>query len=127
MDYFRAIEKHTRGGGLHDMYLKFGYKASSKTYAELAFHHFRLANRVEDESYTGEGLKALDKTLGSELDFTVKYRPTPHFSLRLGYSAMFSTSVMSAIKGGNHNRVAHWGVMMLTFQPGIIIHNLQNK
>jgi len=124
MDYFRVIDKHTLGGGLRDLYVKLGYGITEKTSVDLAYHHFALANRVIDPDYTGNGLRALSRELGTELDFALNHSFSQEFQVKLGYSFMFAQESMSAIKGGDHQRIANWGFVMLTFQPRIFINQL---
>ena len=123
MDYFRAVDKHTNGGGINDVFLKMGYEFSKKTSAKVAYHHFSLANRVIDKNHTGPGLKAIDSELGSELDFTLNYRHSKNFSIKTGYSLMFAKESMETITGGNHENLASWGFIMFSFHPQISLNN----
>jgi hypothetical protein len=124
MDYFRVIDKHTLGGGLRDLYAKLGYGLTEKTSLNLAYHHFALANRVIDPQHTGNELKVLSRELGSEVDFTLNHSFSKEFQVKMGYSLMFAKESMSVIKGGDHQRIANWGFVMLTFHPRIFVNQL---
>jgi hypothetical protein len=124
MDYFRTIDKHTLGGGLHDIYGKVAFRISGKTRADLTYHHFSLASQVADPTQPAGRLKALDQDLGSELDFSLNHTFSKNFQVKMGYSLMFGTDSLAAIKGGNTGHVGNWGFVMLTFQPEVFVNNL---
>ncbi|MFH1320137.1 MAG: alginate export family protein [Bacteroidota bacterium] len=120
MDYFTVVDKHTLGGGLIDIYGKIDYKFSDKTSASATYHTFSLSNNVLDPDYTGTGLKAIDKNLGSEVDLMFNYKYSDEIDLKFGYSVMFAKESMNVIKGGDHNELANWAFVMLTFKPAFI-------
>ncbi len=124
MDYFRTIDKHTGGGGLRDLYGKVAFHISGNTSADITYHHFSLAGNVAVLTGEGNKLKALDRELGSELDFSLNHSFSKNFQVKAGYSLMFGTQSLAAIKGGDAKHTGNWGFVMLTFQPEIFVNNL---
>jgi hypothetical protein len=120
MDYFQQIDKDTKGGGLMDLYARFNYKFSKKTSAELTYHNFSFTNSVIDSVSTPGISKKADAYLGSEIDFTLKYKPVANFEFSCGYSTMLAAPTMEILKGGSHSRYQQWAWVMLTFKPEFI-------
>ncbi|HBQ58502.1 MAG TPA: hypothetical protein DD671_02460, partial [Balneolaceae bacterium] len=48
MDYFLNIPAETQNGGLQDMYMSVNYTASEIVSLNVVYHHFSLANEIED-------------------------------------------------------------------------------
>lgn len=117
MNYFTSIDTHTKGGGIMDVFGKLTYKISSKFNTEVAYHVFSLANNVIDPNYEGTDLQALDKSLGSELDFILKYKISNNLDLNFGYATMFAKESMDVIKGGDHTQSANWAYLMIRITP----------
>ncbi|PKP09006.1 MAG: hypothetical protein CVU09_13150 [Bacteroidetes bacterium HGW-Bacteroidetes-4] len=120
MDYFITVDNHTKNGGLMDLYLKLDYKLNDKISTSGAYHFFSLTNNVIDTDYTGTGLKALDKPLGSEIDLLLNYKYHKTLTMSVGYSVMFAQRSLSVIRGGDYEKAGHWFFVMLTFKPGLI-------
>jgi len=120
MDYFSQIDKDTKGGGLMDLYARLNYKFNKKTSAELTYHYLSFTNNAIDSiSNPGTDLKA-DRYLGSEIDFTMKYKPFDNLEVSGGYSTMLASPSMEIIKGGDHKKYQQWAWIMLTFKPEFI-------
>ena len=117
MDYFTNTYTQTMNGGLSDLYLNIQYPLNEKINIGSTLHYLSLANNVLDPNYSGPGLKALDKHLGTEIDFYFKYQFTPDITLNAGYSMMFANKSMEVIKGGNADELANWAFMMLVINP----------
>ncbi|RMI06771.1 MAG: hypothetical protein D6681_08240 [Calditrichaeota bacterium] len=113
LDYFLNIPVHTRNGGLVDILGRVSLLPSEQVTASVDYHHFRLAGRVPDP-FNPE--KAIDKSLGSELDAVIEYRFLPEVNLKAGYSMMFPTASMEILKGGNRDTFQYWGWMMITIK-----------
>ena len=127
MDYFTTIDQHTNGGGLRDIHLGLSYTFNHGLSARITYHHFALSGKVRDPAYQGPEPRALDASLGSEIDFSLKYHFSDEFSLKAGYSAMVAIDNLCAIKGGDPNQPANWGFVMLQFNPQIFINSFIQK
>lgn len=119
MNYFTSIDKHTKGGGIVDLFGKINYKINSKFNSEVAYHVFSLASNVADPNYENSGMQAIDKSLGSELDFVFNYKISDNVNLKFGYATMFANESMDIIKGGDHKQFAQWAYFMVRITPQI--------
>jgi hypothetical protein len=115
MDYF-YVGNHANNVGLTDIYLNFGFK-KDKFSAKIIPHYFASAATIID----GNGEK-MDNYLGTEVDFTLGYKLTKSIAVNGGYSQMFATESMEAIKGGNSNITNSWAWVMVTFKPNLFTH-----
>lgn len=118
MDYFTNTLVHTRGAGLVNPYLKNSIKLSEKTSLDADLHLFFLQNNYP--RFTDDydiPLESLNKYLGTEVDFTLSHRFDDITRLMLGYSVMFGTESMEAIKGGSKDEFSHWAFVMLRVRP----------
>lgn len=117
MDYF-YVGNHLNSVGLNDFYFKAKYK-TEKWWTALDIHQFMAAADVLDKKELGlsGNYKAMNSALGTEIDFTAGYNLTKGVSLQIGYSQMFATETMQALKGGNKDETNNWMYMMLTFKP----------
>lgn len=115
MDYF-YVGNHANNVGLTDLYLNFGFK-KDKFSVKLIPHYFASAATIID----GNGDK-MDNYLGTEVDFTLGYKLTKSISINGGYSQMFATESMEAIKGGDSNITNSWAWLMVTFKPNLFTH-----
>lgn len=117
MDYF-YVGNHNNSVGLVDVYLKFNY-----TYKRVMFnlntHSFNAASEIRDKKNTSS-ISSLSSNLGTEIDFTCSYNITDEVALQAGYSQMFGTSSMTAVKGGNTGETSNWAYVMLLVRPGKI-------
>ena len=108
MDYFYASNfANGYAPGLMDADLYVKYRVSPTVSMGLDCHYFA----------TGAKLANLERTLGSELDYQLQWKIMKDVSLSLGYSVMFGTSTMDAVKGGNHNCWQDWGWVSLNITP----------
>ncbi len=110
MDYF-YVGNHGGSVGLRDINATFTYK-KDKFSAKLIPHFFSSAADV----FNGGGTK-MDNNLGTEVDFTLGYKLAKEITLNAGYSKMFATETMEALKGGDKDANNSWGWIMLTFKP----------
>mgnify|MGYP003647915559 FL=1 len=119
MDYF-YVGNHAKSVGLHDAFL--GVKYTHKGFfIGATAHYFLAANDVEDPNNRGTALNA---SLGVELDITAGYKFNEEVSILAGYSNMFGTSAMEAIRGGNKDALSNWAFLMITFKP--VLFNSDN-
>ncbi|MBI2258588.1 MAG: alginate export family protein [Flavobacteriia bacterium] len=114
MDYF-YVGNHTNSVGLLDAYLRISYKMKNWVLS-LNSHYFNAAAPVRDMKFPLE-YKARDSHLGSEFDFTVLYKYTDNVSIQGGYSQMFGTGTMKALKGGSVSNNSNWAYLMLIIRP----------
>jgi len=119
IDIFVAIPKDTRNGGLIDGYFYVKYDLK-KWNLSAAYHYFSLQNNVEDVENPGH---ALDKPLGSELDFAVIKDITKDVNINSGVALYFPTRSMEFVKAATFGQVggptitAAYVYVMLTFKP----------
>lgn len=112
MDYF-YVGNHIGSVGLHDPF--FGVKFTHKGFfIGATAHYFLAAGKVNDPNNLGT---AMSSGLGAELDILTGYKFNEEVSLLAGYSNMFGTRTMQALKGGNRNAVSNWGFLMITYKP----------
>lgn len=105
MDYF-FVGNHFNSVGLNDIYLKGNIKPG-KVKFNGAVHFFSAAADIPD------------KGLGTELDLWCGYNHKGQVQLDFGYSHMFTTDTMIALRGGVGDKSAthNWAWVMLTFKP----------
>ena len=117
MDYFYVADGFG-SNGLMDVYLKSKYKLKDNFTLTLDAHRFVLPNVVADENGN-----ALDKGLGTELDFIFNYAPTKAITVEGGYCSMFSTPTMVAAKVKNVKNAdtfSSWAYLMISIKPEFI-------
>ena len=112
MDYF-YVGNHVNNVGLSDIFLSLIYK-KKKFSGVLTVHSFSSAAKVLDRD---DPTKELSSNLGIEADLGIGYVMTDGLKLSAGYSQMFATSTMEAIKGGDKNELANWAWVMISFNP----------
>jgi hypothetical protein len=112
MDYFYAGSSH-KGVGLLDLYLPVIYKKDKLT-SEFQLHYYQSAADVKDIEHPST---AMDAALGTEVGLMLTYAFSPEMSISGGYSQMFGTETLQAIKGGNYKNTQNWAWAMLSFNP----------
>lgn len=114
MDYFYVADGFG-SNGLMDYYLKAKHKPKDNLTLSLDVHRFVLPSEVMDESGT-----ALDKGLGTELDFVFNYGLSKAINIEGGYSTMFSSSTMLSSKVKSiktADAVSTWAYLMISIKP----------
>jgi hypothetical protein len=114
MDYF-YVGNHLNTVGLLDGYLRFSYTQDKFVYS-LNGHYFNAAADVRDLKFPTE-YKARNSHLGAELDFTLLYKYTDGVSVQAGYSQMFGTGTLKALKGGSIASSSNYAYVMLVVKP----------
>lgn len=117
MDYFYVGNPSAQGGrtiGLIDPYIKTKVTTSSKSFLLAHFHQF--ISPVDIVSTTSP-VTGLSRNLGTEIDLVYQYNFSPSFIAMVGYSHLFPTASMAAVKGGSTDRTANWAWLMLVFKP----------
>ena len=106
MDYF-YVGNHFNNVGLNDLYLKAKY-AKGKFWAAGHLHFFSSAAKIN---------ATVDNNLGTELDLWGGINISKEANIKVGYSQIFATEAMEALKGGSKGEINNWAWVMLTFKP----------
>jgi len=109
MDYF-YVGNHAESVGLTDISATLSYK-KDKFSAKLIPHIFSAAADIYD------GSQKMDNNLGTEIDLVFGYKIASDIMLNAGYSKMFATDSMEALKGGDKDENNSWAWLMFTFKP----------
>lgn len=117
MDYF-YVGNHGNSVGLQDIFVQLNAKAK-KFSVGLHTHFFSAVGDVEDPNSTGT---AMSKGLGTEIDFFFGFNLTKGVAFKGGYSQMFATETMEAIKGGSKDETSNWAYAMVIFKPTLFSH-----
>ncbi|GAB3532053.1 alginate export family protein [Pontibacter brevis] len=117
MDYFYVGSNHGQAGrtaGLADFYLKTNFKLGAKSSLLAHLHHFESPATVYSPV---EGAGILSSRLGEEIDLMYNLNVSPDFNLKVGYSQLYATASMEALKGKPGETFNQWAWVMLTFKP----------
>ena len=112
MDYF-YVGNHINSVGLTDIYV-FGEITHKDFSASLRPHIFLSSATILSPA---DNTKTMDPNLGTEIDLTLGYRFNEYVGLQLGYSQMFATESMEALRSGNADNLNNWGWLMVTVNP----------
>jgi len=116
MDYFYVGNPHGNVG-LIDGFAKAKIGIGSKSALLAHAHYFAAAADVQDPT---DATQLLDPTLGMEVDLVYNLNLGPDTNLKVGYSQLFGTDTMAALKGGAPQAMNVWCWAMLTFSPKFI-------
>ena len=113
MDYF-YVGNHANSVGLNDISLKLDFLIK-KVNLSVAPHFFSVPNKIIS------GGVEQDAYLGTEIDVTASYKLYKDITLTAGYSQMFATDSMVALKGGTglNNTTNNWAYLMVNINPQI--------
>ena len=109
IDYF-YVGNHINSVGLSDLYGGLLYK-QNRFSLYLRQHFFSAQARIMDASGND-----IDKNLGTESDLVFGYKLTGSVFIKGGYSHMFETESMQALKGVTTDRQNNWVWLMVTFK-----------
>lgn len=121
MNYFRNIERDTKGGGLIDYYAKLDWKINDKFKSVLFYHYFDLQKEILDANSS-----VLNRHLGSEVDLVLQYKPKKNVAFNLGYSLGNYTESLEFIQGvpSGESELGHYLWLMLTMNlNGVTVGN----
>lgn len=118
MDYFLNIPVDCKQRGLIDVYGRLSQNFTKTLNGVLDVHHFLLANE------NNLGSTKIKRSLGTEADILVNYKPLPYIHLQLGYSVLFATKNMEYLKGGNSKVFNTWAYLMLNVSPTLFYHEI---
>lgn len=112
MDYF-YVGNHINSVGLTDItaFAEYKHKAFTASIRPHIFMAPAVILSLEDIT------KTMDPYLGTEIDFTMGYKLNEYVGLQLGYSQMFATESMEAVKSGNADNLNNWAWVMVTINP----------
>ncbi len=116
MDYF-FVGPANGNVGLTDLYIKSSYKISNGT-LKVHAHEF-LTGSVQ----LNEQSDKLERAMGTEIDLVYIINLKGGVLWHLGYSQMFATDTMEALRGGNKESWQCWAWTMITFKPTIFTSN----
>ena len=113
MDYF-YVGNHANSVGLNDISLKLDFPIK-KVNVSVAPHFFSVPNKI-----ISGGIEQ-DSYLGTEIDLTASYKLYKDILLTAGYSQMFATDSMVALKGGTglNDTTNNWAYLMVNINPQI--------
>lgn len=118
MDYF-YVGNHVNSVGLQDIYFKIN-SDFNKIFASVNTHLFSAMAAVKDsKNSTATDFVKLNSSLGTEIDFTCGYNFTDGIGIQGGYSQMFGTNTLVALKGGNTSQNSNWAYLMVIIRPNI--------
>ncbi len=112
MDYF-YVGNHIGNVGLQDIYGGVNYGKDKFSFA-TAVHLFSS----QADLYNGAAKQ--DKYLGTEIDLSVGYKYSSNVMFQAGYSHLFATDSMQALKGGDKDETQNWGWVMIVFTPDFL-------
>lgn len=115
MDYF-YVGNHINSVGLMDLYFKLNYTHKNIWFG-LNGHMFNAATDIKDKKVT-TSIVSMSPSLGTEIDFTTSYKVSDEVAIQAGYSQMFGTASLVALKGGNKDQTSNWAYVMLIIRPG---------
>ncbi len=108
MDYFYE-SAHSQGfsPGLRNAFIGGYYKPIAPLNIALTYHY--LATATEILGY--------DLTLGHDVDLNISYNFNKDISLLTGFSYMYGTDTMNALKQGSTSKSVRWGWFSLIISP----------
>ncbi len=119
MDYF-YVGNHINSVGLVDTYLKLNFGKGKWNYF-VNVHNFQAAEDIKDvKNSTPNKFVSMDKQLGQEVDLSFLYKISDGVSIQAGYSQMFGTESMVAIRGGKTSETSNWAYIIFHFRPGVM-------
>ena len=112
MDYFSTTPEQ----GLQNYMIKTEYKFTKKITLQADCHYFMLAeNKFDLENQ----LVQLNKNLGHEFDFTLKWKIFEEASLQAGYSFYLMTNTLKQLKEVHNKKLQfpQFAYIMITVKP----------
>lgn len=112
MDYFSTTPEQ----GLLNFMLKLEYLFNNKISLQADFHHFSLAENKYDLQ---DGNSKINKYLGQEFDFTLKWKIIEEASLQAGYSFFLMTNSLKQVMEVNNEELKfpQFAYLMITVKP----------
>ena len=117
MDYF-YVGNGFGNVGLQDYYLTLKTQTLPINFG-LMPHYFMSAADVADPK---NPTQALNKYLGTEIDFFFSFNIVENMKFVGGYSQMFATESLRALKGAETQATNNWAYAMIIFTPDLFIY-----
>jgi hypothetical protein len=119
MDYF-YVGTGAPAGGLSNPFFKIKYSSSNKRFTTgIDYHYFMLAADQKNESGA-----AIDKYLGSEIDWISSYSLNKVTNLELGLAFLAASNSMAYAKNiapGTARQNAQWAYLQINIRPEFLI------
>jgi hypothetical protein len=119
MDYF-YVGTGAPAGGLSDPYFKVKYSSANKRFTTgIDYHYFSLAKDQKNESGA-----AIDKYLGSEIDWISSYTLNKFTQLELGIAYLAASNSMTYAKNiapGTAKLNAQWAYLQVNIRPELFV------
>jgi len=112
MDYFRNFSTHTAQGGLVDYALTFHYNISKQFSMRNIVHYFQLA---KTNISTG-----INKNLGFENDFVIKYTLNNVSELEIGYCFFLPTETLKSIQNIENKSFSQFAYVQFTVKSRVL-------
>ena len=112
MDYF-FVGPANGNVGVMDLFLKTKFKLK-KGNLMVNVHDFMTGSKQLDD----EG-RELSKSMAMELDLVYAVKLAPAVTWHVGYSQLFGTDTLLALRPGN-KKLNNWAWMMITFKPTLL-------
>ena len=110
MDYF-YVGPQNGTVGVTDLFLKTSFNLAGGA-LKMNIHEF-LTGSTQTK---GDGSK-LSKAMGTEIDLVYIKKLKGGVLWHMGYSQMFATDTMQALRGGDKGSIQNWAWTMITFSP----------
>lgn len=118
MDYF-YVGTGSPTGGLSNPFAKVKYAGAAKRFtAQIDYHYFSLANNQKNSAGS-----AIDKYLGSEVDFVTTYALNKVTTIEYGVGLMGASKSMEYAKGitpGTSKLTGVWSYLMISIKPSFL-------
>lgn len=111
MDYF-YVGNHVNSVGLRDIYLNVTTKMDKFSFT--IYPHIFISDAVIINPNDNSEMK---NYLGTEVDISCGYKLNDEVVFKAGYSQMFATETMQALKGGDKNELQNWAWIMISIKP----------
>ena len=120
MDYFYVGNPSAikgRNVGVVDPYLSLIYNFNASNNLLATVHNF--SSPVDIYKGGDTSTPAMSRALGTEIDLVYTIKLPQGVGVNIGYSQLFATESMQAIKGGSIDLTNNWAWTMITFKPGL--------
>lgn len=111
MDYF-FVGPANGSVGVTDIYLKTSFKVGEGAALNAHIHEF-----LTGSTQLAPDATELSKAMGTEVDLVFAKKLKGGVVWNLGYSQMFATDTMEALRGGDKGALQCWAWTMITFKP----------
>lgn len=118
--YFGYLDYFPSGDyGIFDGFIGFDFNILDNLNGELIVHNFYIPH--DYTHYVGED-KLINSFLGSEVDLLLTYKPSYDLQIIFLQSLFIGTPSMDIVKGGNHEKLSKYSVIMLTWTPSFLLN-----